>query len=54
MFFWGVLVGAGLMLLAVALTLGVGMVLYRKWLDSEMGHAWSEDWQETLRRWRKE
>lgn len=53
MFWVGVLIGAGLMLVAVALTLGLGMVLWRATLDSELGHAWREDWQETLRRWRR-
>lgn len=50
--FWaGVALGAGLMLVAVALTLGVGLVLYRMLMDSALGHAWREDWKETMRRW---
>lgn len=52
MFWTGVLVGAGLMLIAVGLTLGVGLVLYRMLMDSALGHAWREDWDETKRRWR--
>lgn len=52
--FWtGVGLGIGLMLIAVALTFGFGMLLWRMWWDSELGHAWIEDWRETVNRWRR-
>lgn len=51
-FYAGVLVGLALALLAVALTLGVGLVMWRAFWDGRLGHLWIEDWNETLRRWR--
>ena len=49
----GLFLGIGLALLALALTLGVGMVAWRLFWDGELGHAWIEDWKETLERWRR-
>lgn len=52
--FWaGALAGAALMLLAVALMLGIGMVAWRWILDKGLGHDWIEEWAEMIRRWRQ-
>ena len=51
MFWTGLVVGVGLALLAVALTLGVGMIAYRAFMDSTLGHAWRDDWEQTMKRW---
>lgn len=52
--FWGgFALGVCLILLAVALTLGAGLVMWRAFWDSRFGHAWIDDWQETVRRWRR-
>ena len=52
MFWQGFVAGAVLVLLAVALLMGLGMVLYRKALDAGMGYDWRDDWKQTLKRWR--
>ena len=49
----GLLVGAALVVIAIALTLGAGMLAWRLWWDSELGHAWLDDWRQTLERWRR-
>lgn len=51
MFWTGLVVGVGLALLAVALTLGIGMIAYRAFMDSTLGHAWRDDWEQTMKRW---
>lgn len=51
--FWtGLALGACLVLVAIALLLGLGMVWWRLFWDGTLGHAWREEWGETVRRWR--
>lgn len=46
------LIGLGLSVVLTGLVLGVGMILWHMTLDSELGHAWRDDWRMTLDRWR--
>lgn len=47
----GVLVGAALALIAVALMFGLGMVAWRMLVDGWLGYSWRDDVKQIAERW---